>query len=147
MRKARIATVLGGIAAATLLTITNASAVVFEIDQAGTTPWDGSVPSAMECASNSVGHVCFREVGDWFEIVDEKEDGHSTLTAWRSVYPQSQATVRQGTIWNTAGFQTWRYENKDLTEGYILELRVCAGEWSNKHVIDSTCSPWATTKS
>ncbi|GGQ55121.1 hypothetical protein [Streptomyces asoensis] len=147
MRKARIATVLGGIAAATLLTIGNASAVNFEIDEADATPFDGSVPSAMACAHNSVGKACFREVGDWFEIVDEKKDDHATLAAWRLVYPESQATIRQGTIWNTAGFQTYRYQNKDLHEGYILELRVCAGEWHNKHVIDSSCSAWTTTKS
>ncbi|MFJ1808599.1 MULTISPECIES: hypothetical protein [unclassified Streptomyces] len=146
MRKARIATVLSGIAAATLLTIGNASAVIFDIDEAGTTPFDGSVPSAMACAHNSVGKACFREVGDWFEIVDEKKDGHATLAAWRLVYPESQATVRQGTIWNTAGFQTYRYKNKDFHEGYILELRLCAGEWHNKHVIDSSCSAWTTTK-
>ncbi|MFC5143528.1 hypothetical protein [Streptomyces aureoversilis] len=147
MRKARIATVLGGIAAATLLTISNASAVIFSVEQADDGPWDGSVPSAMKCVSNSVGKACFREVGDWFEIVDHKADGHSALVAWRSIYPESQATVRQGTIWNTAGFQTYRYKNKDFSEGYILEFRVCAGEWGNKHVIDSTCSSWTTTRS
>ncbi|MFB7210278.1 hypothetical protein [Streptomyces sp. NPDC056255] len=149
LRTARTATVLGAIAAATLLTISNASADInFEIDHAGTTPFDPNVPSAMVCAPvNPVGKGCFREEGDWFEIVDQNEDGHSTLVAWRSVYPESQATVRQGTIWNTGGFQAYRWQNKNFTEGYILEFRVCAGEYGNLHVIDSSCSPWKATKS
>ncbi|MFI0976938.1 hypothetical protein ACH4SP_07920 [Streptomyces sp. NPDC021093] len=152
MLKARIATVLGGVAAATLFTISSASAVIFSVEKADDAPWDASVPSAMKCVSNSVGKACYRRTGDWFEIVDHKEDGRSALVAWRSIYPESQATIRQGTIrqgtiWNTAGFQKYRYKNKDFTEGYVLEFRVCAGTWGNKHVVDSTCSAWTTTKS
>ncbi|MEU2793129.1 hypothetical protein [Streptomyces sp. NPDC007100] len=132
--------------AATLLTIGNASAVIFSVEKADDGPWPTS-PSSLSCVHNSVGKACFRKDGDWFEIVDEKKDGHATLVAWRSIYPESQATIRQGTIWNTAGYQTYRYKNKKFENGWVLEFRICAGEWGNKHVIDSTCSGWKTTKS
>ncbi|WP_326681547.1 hypothetical protein [Streptomyces sp. NBC_01237] len=130
-----------------MLTISNASAGTIEENLAGTKAPPFSAGKWVCAPPNSVGKGCFREDGDWFEIVDEKEDGHSTVVVWHSVYPRNQATVRQGLIWHTGGFQTYRWTNKNFEEGWNLEFRVCAGEYGNRHIIENSCTQWKTTKS
>ncbi|MEU1125538.1 hypothetical protein ABZ371_18720 [Streptomyces sp. NPDC005899] len=138
MRTSRIATVLGGMAAATLLTIGQAAAVTVEVDVAGDTQWPaGTSPSA--CASADRAQGCFAHVGDWFSILDRQSDGHSAVIVWRMVDSQSVVT-RQGTIWNNGGADWWRYQNKNLTEYDSVEFKVCAGEWSSKAIVNGTCS-------
>ncbi|MFG2768121.1 hypothetical protein [Streptomyces rubiginosohelvolus] len=145
MRKSRTATLCGAFAAATLLTVGNASAVEFESEQATSRSWDPSVPSAMTCQSNSVGKGCYREVGDWFEIVDHKKDGHSAVVVWRTVSTYNGQTNRQGAIYNNDGYQEYRYRNKNFSEIDNVEFRICAGDWPYR-IVEGSCSSWKTTR-
>lgn len=138
MLKSRIATVVGAIAAATMLTVTTAHATDGDELATATTissggPWSCAVSSGSASA-------CFTANGDWFEISDLKADGHSAVATWELVRPSDGRIVRWGHIWNTSGVYTTRYKNKDFTEGYIVYWHACVGEWGTKDVIESTCS-------
>ncbi|WP_328889133.1 hypothetical protein [Streptomyces sp. NBC_00316] len=139
MRKSRIAVTLGGAVAATVLTISTASAITLEVDVAGTTPWPGGAVTA-RCASTEEAVGCFRSDGDWFSLVDQKSDGHSVVIRWATYDPKSNVMQREGIIWNTAGLNAYRYMNKNLAEGDFLEFSMCAAEWSTKHIIENTCA-------
>ncbi|MFE1290847.1 hypothetical protein [Streptomyces sp. NPDC058751] len=138
--KRRVLTVLGGVAASTLLTIGTASAAT-EIDTADAAGWPGGAFTPT-CASTDEVQGCFRPDGEWFSILDREADGHSAVIVWRLV--NNEEVVRNGSIWHTAGANppVWRYQNKSFPEHYIVEFKVCIGEASNHDVWSDTCSPY-----
>lgn len=140
MRKSRIATVVGAAAAATMLTISTAFAVDGnEVASATSTTSNGP----WECAYHTTpSYACFAEDGDWFKIADLDKDGNSQVAQWYLVRPADDFTVRAGAIWNTDGYLTTRYKNKDFAEGYIVHWRVCDGNWGTKDIYENSCGAW-----
>ncbi|MGW1230261.1 hypothetical protein [Streptomyces sp. NPDC001515] len=136
----RIATVVGGAVAATLLSITSSSAITVENDVAGTTVWPSGTGTSDRCGSNSSAMACFRPNGDWFMIVDQKADGHSAVVRWTTYDANTNARHRTGLIWNKGGANAYRYMNKNFAEGDYLEFDVCAGEYGATYVIENTCN-------
>ncbi|MFF8848028.1 hypothetical protein ACF08N_35895 [Streptomyces sp. NPDC015127] len=146
----RILTVAGASAAALMLTATTASAVTFEVDLATASP----VPEGNSeiCAeggwyTGDDSHrtiACFMKTGDWFHVVDQKADGYSAVALWQVTDPRG-AVVRQGSVWNASGYDTHRYKNKDLPEGYDISIRACVGNWKggdSPSIVKEACSAW-----
>ncbi|MES5825205.1 hypothetical protein [Streptomyces sp. RG80] len=141
--RSRIGTVISGIAAATLLTITNASAVDGDERATGTTD-PGT--SAFCTPDGSWAQACFYAYGDWFGVDDTYEDGLSAVVDWYLTTPLGEKT-RSGRIWNPDGSNAgWRFKNKDFTEGYWVYLRHCRGSYSTLNVQAGSCSTWHATK-
>ncbi|WP_190197115.1 hypothetical protein [Streptomyces djakartensis] len=142
--RSRIATVIGGIAAATMLTITSASAV--DGDERATST--GGPDSGAICTSGgSWSQACFYHEGDWFGVRDTYEDGLSAVIEWFLQVPTTGEKVRSGRIWNPDGVDAgWRSKNKDFTEGYYVNFRACRGSYSRLNVQAGSCSPWHAKK-
>ncbi|MFI0976356.1 hypothetical protein ACH4SP_04905 [Streptomyces sp. NPDC021093] len=135
MRISRLGTVLVGAIASTLLAITPSSAVSWEVDHATATSGPGL--NGFQCSTIPEGGGCFRPDGDWFAVSDFKADKHSVLVRWKSFDPRTNALHRQGTIWNSSGKGTSRYQNKNLPEGDFVEWEICTGDWDDLRII--TC--------
>ncbi|MFC5214138.1 hypothetical protein [Streptomyces coerulescens] len=136
MLKTRTATVLGTIAAATMLTITTASAA--DGHQHATAvagpDWDEFM-----CDDAVGARACFFHDGDWFSIEDRDKDGHSAVVKWKISTSYNGPAVRSGYIWNTSGNDTVRYMNKDFPELYDVYFYACEGNWSTKTIIQGSC--------
>ncbi|MFD8688224.1 hypothetical protein [Streptomyces sp. NPDC059651] len=139
MTKFRVSAFLGS--AAALVMLAASPAVAADGNQAAT---DYNGPSGFptwKCSSANVvaSDGCFTWDGDWFRIKDVKEDGHSAALRWR-MYLLDGSLYRSGTVWNTSGYITTRYLNKNFYEYGTLKFEACGGEWGTKKIIESTCS-------
>lgn len=137
--RSRIATVIGAVAVATMLTVTNASAVTIEEDVASGTTSPG--PTTICTPSGSWSQACFYADGDWFGVRDTWEDELSGVIDWRVENPTTHQVVRAGHVWNHSGSDAgWRWKNKDFPEDYILYFKSCRGSYSRLHIQDGSCS-------
>ncbi|MFF3420713.1 hypothetical protein ACFYW9_39565 [Streptomyces sp. NPDC002698] len=137
--RSRIATVVGAVAAATMLTVTSASALTLENDLASSTENPGN--DTICTSTGSWSQACFYADGDWFGVKDTWEDGLSGVVAWEVVDANGRI-VRYGHIWNNAGSDAgWRFKNKDLPESAreIVTFRACRGSYSTLHIQDGSC--------
>ncbi|MFF0744988.1 hypothetical protein ACFYVL_31760 [Streptomyces sp. NPDC004111] len=139
MRTSRITAVLGGIAAATLLTVTQASAAGAETERATETnrpnvQWTKCIATH---GDNDEYQACFAPEGDWFMISDGVSDGSSGVVDW-------QVGSRYGAIFNADGASSQRYKNKNFPESATVKFRVCKGHWSTKKITAGTCSGWVS---
>lgn len=126
-------------AASTLLASTPSAAVTWEVDHATATTWpSGTDPH--KCSSNSAGWGCFRPGGDWFAVADLLTDKHSVVVRWKTFDPDTNALHRQGTIWNSAGTNTIRYQNKNFPEGDRIEWEICTGDWDKLEIVAGSCA-------
>ncbi|WP_326767486.1 hypothetical protein OG978_25860 [Streptomyces sp. NBC_01591] len=139
MLKSRVATVFGAVAAATMLTMTTASAVDGHERATGLSGpgWD-----EFECADQVDSRSCFFHDGDWFAIEDTDADGHSAVVKWwvTSAFDENAPKLRSGYIWNIDGNNTLRYKNKDLPENEYVWFQTCTGEWSTHKLTSGSCS-------
>ncbi|MFI5809259.1 hypothetical protein [Streptomyces sp. NPDC051561] len=139
MRTSRIATVLGGIAAATLLTVTQASAAGAETERATETtrPSVQWVKCIATHGDNDEYQACFAPEGDWFSVHDGVADGSSAVVDW-------QVGNRYGAIFHADGASSTRFKNKNFPESATIKFRVCKGHWSTKKITAGTCSSYVT---
>ncbi|QFZ76837.1 hypothetical protein GFH48_29400 [Streptomyces fagopyri] len=133
----RIATVVGAVAAATMLTVTSASAVAIEDDLATSTTDPGN--DTICTSTGSWSQACFYANGDWFGVKDDFKDDLSAVVAWE-VVDASGRVVRAGNIWNNAGSDAgWRFKNKNFPEGDFISFRACRGSYPRLHIQDGSC--------
>ncbi|MGW3338735.1 hypothetical protein ACWDCL_14835 [Streptomyces sp. NPDC001009] len=137
MFKSRILTIFGTVAAATMLTVTTASAT--DGHEQATDPVGIGWSNDYGCAEQTEARVCFHDAGDWWSIEDRLTDGHSAVVKWRTSETETDtATKRSGYIWNTSGADTTRWKNKDYPELDAVWYYACIGDWDTKHII--SCS-------
>ncbi|MER5431925.1 hypothetical protein [Streptomyces sp. NPDC002588] len=118
-----------------MLVATNASAATAEIDLATASPMpEGNSEVCAEGGwyTGDGSHrttACFMKTGDWWVITDTQSDGYSAVALWQ-VTDAHGDVVRQGRVYNTAGWGETRYKNKNYPERYTLSIRACVGHWN-----------------
>ncbi|MFH8617597.1 hypothetical protein ACH4E8_21305 [Streptomyces sp. NPDC017979] len=138
MRKSRFATVIGVAAAATLLTITQASAWPTENDLATATSGPDNLEDCAPATSGS--QACFHMFGDWFSAKDRAKDGYSAVALWRAK-DANGSIMRGGNVWNKDGAGTTRWKNKNLPDGYYVDWASCLGDYATKRILEGSCGP------
>ncbi|MFD5520737.1 hypothetical protein [Streptomyces sp. NPDC127066] len=138
-----MATAVAAMAGAFILLSTQASAITWEKDFAtGLTPGNTNPSGVWAYGPNEDADAAFREDGDWFFVADNRADGFSADAQWR-LYNKSGTLVRGGDVWMNLGAGESRWQNKDFTEGYNLQFRVCRGHSDGTYL--EHCSGWVST--
>src|SRR5262245_25576987 len=126
MRKRRIATAVTATVGAFMLLSTQASAITWEDDVATVQSPSSSGSAVWAISPYEDASAAFQENGDWFFVADNRQDGMSAVADWR-LYNKSGTLTRGGVIWMKLGASNARWKNKNFTEGYKLQFRVCRG--------------------
>lgn len=125
-----------------MLLSTQASAITWEENSATALAPSASGSNVWAYGPNEDANAAFQENGDWFFISDNRADGYSAATQWR-LNNTSGTLVRGGTIWMRQGAGESRWQDKDFTEGYKLQFRICRGVYGGTSV--EHCSGWVYT--
>ncbi|MCX5265469.1 hypothetical protein [Streptomyces sp. NBC_00199] len=141
MRKRRIATVVAAAIGAFTLFSTQASAITWEKDFATGLAPSSSGSAVWSFSPQEDGNAAFQKNGDWFFVSDNRADGFSTVAEWR-LYNTSGTLVRGGNVWMNLGAGESRWKNKDFTEGYKLQFRVCRGHSDGTFL--EHCGSWVS---
>lgn len=125
-----------------MLLSTQASAITWETDSATGLSPSSSGSNVWAHSSYEDASAAFQENGDWFFVSDNRADGFSAATQWR-LHNSSGTLVRGGTIWMRLGAGESRWQNKDFTEGYQLQFRICRGHYGGTYL--EHCGGWVYT--
>lgn len=97
-------------------------------------------PDVTKSALDYRAHVDFYRTESVFNLFDDQEDGRSAVF---------QYNLNHGpiiTVWNTKGAgdkKETKIIDLDVSEGVIIEYRVCTGQFS-KLIYEEECSQWTT---